>query len=54
MWGSDWPVLLLSGDGWHRWHDDLRHLAGLAGAQIDRLFAGAATEFYSLETADAY
>lgn len=50
MWGSDWPVLLLSGDGWRRWHDDAAELA--AGADAARLFGGAATEFYGLENTD--
>jgi L-fuconolactonase len=49
MWGSDWPVLLLAGDDWHRWHSDAVRLAGSAGANIDRLFHGAAAEFYALE-----
>jgi len=49
MWGSDWPVLLLSGDDWRRWLDDSIRLSGKAGADADRLFAGAATDFYALE-----
>ena len=53
MWGSDWPVLLLSGDGWRRWHDDALRFAGQAVADTERLFAGAAADFYALEIADA-
>lgn len=49
MWGSDWPVLLLAGDDWHRWYSDAAGLAGAAGAEMDRLFRGAAVEFYVLE-----
>lgn len=49
MWGSDWPVVRLSGDDWTRWHDDARRLAGRAGADLDRLFGGAAIDFYALE-----
>lgn len=49
MWGSDWPVLLLSGDGWRRWHDDAKTFATVAGADVARLFSGAAIEFYGLE-----
>jgi L-fuconolactonase len=48
MWGSDWPVLLLSGDGWRRWHDDALRLATDAGADCARLFHGAATDFYAI------
>ena len=53
MWGSDWPVLLLSGDGWRQWHADALRFAGRAGADIEQLFAGAAIDFYALETEDA-
>lgn len=49
MWGSDWPVLLLAGDDWRRWHADAARLAGSAGADIDRLFRGAAASFYALK-----
>lgn len=49
MWGSDWPVLLLAGDDWRRWHADAARLAGSAGADIDHLFRGAAASFYALE-----
>jgi L-fuconolactonase len=49
MWGSDWPVVLLSGDDWRRWHADATRLADAAGADPDQLFAGAAIAFYGLE-----
>jgi L-fuconolactonase len=48
MWGSDWPVLLLSGDGWRRWYEDATRLAANAGADFARLFHGAAADFYTL------
>ena len=50
MWGSDWPVVHLAGDDWRRWYDDAVHLATLAGADLDQLFSGAATDFYALES----
>lgn len=52
MWGSDWPVLLLSGDTWRAWLDQAVRMAAAAGADASRLFAGAATEFYALEKMD--
>jgi len=48
MWGSDWPVLHLSGDDYRRWYEDADCLAGLQGAARDRLFSGAASSFYGL------
>lgn len=48
MWGSDWPVLLLSGDDWQRWLDDSIRLATSAEADLDRLFGAAAIDFYAL------
>jgi L-fuconolactonase len=48
MWGSDWPVVRLSGDHWRQWYSDAVDLAGAAGADMDRLFRGAATSFYGL------
>ena len=48
MWGSDWPVLHLSGDDYRRWYQDADRLTGLRGAARDRLFSGAAREFYGL------
>ena len=53
MWGSDWPVLWLAGDSWQRWFEDSLSMATRAGADIGRLFAGAATDFYALECQDA-
>jgi len=50
MWGSDWPVLLLSGDGWRRWLYAAYTMAAKAGADVERLFEGAATDFYALES----
>jgi L-fuconolactonase len=50
MWGSDWPVVHLAGDGWRRWYDDAVRLATRAGADLARLFSGAATDFYALES----
>ncbi|WP_420140727.1 amidohydrolase family protein [Sphingomonas sp.] len=49
MWGSDWPVLLLSGDGYPDWLDTALRLSGLSGAKKERLLAGAAEQFYGLE-----
>ena len=53
MWGSDWPVLHLSGDDWRRWLDDAVRMSARAGAEPKRLFAGAAEDFYALELEDA-
>lgn len=50
MWGSDWPVLLHSGDSYSDWVDDVLRLAGeLDEAGRERLFAGAVRAFYGLE-----
>ena len=49
MWGSDWPVLHLSGDDYRRWYQDADRLTGLRGAGRDRLFSGAARDFYGLD-----
>ncbi|MBB4153558.1 L-fuconolactonase [Sphingomonas jinjuensis] len=48
MWGSDWPVLLQSGDRYDRWLDDAIWLTDLAECAQARLFAGCAREFYDL------
>lgn len=48
MWGSDWPVLQLTGDSPGQWFGDADRLAGRRGAARERLFAGAAREFYGL------
>lgn len=51
MWGSDWPVLHLSGDNYREWAETADRLAGLDGPARTRLFAGAAAEFYGLSQA---
>ena len=51
MWGSDWPVLHLSGDSYRDWTMTAARLAGLDGPARARLFAGAAAEFYGLSQA---
>jgi L-fuconolactonase len=48
MWGSDWPVLLLSGDTYRQWFDEAARLSALEGPALERLFCGAAHEFYNL------
>lgn len=48
MWGSDWPVLTLSGDGYGRWLDDARRLTQRFALDEERLFSGCAAEFYGL------
>ena len=48
MWGSDWPVLRLSGDSYRDWVKTAERMTGLSGAAQTRLFAGAAAEFYDL------
>lgn len=48
MWGSDWPVLTLSGDGYDRWLADARRLAQRCGLNEERLFSTCAAEFYGL------
>ncbi len=51
MWGSDWPVLKLSGDTYGDWVATAKRLTGLDGVAQSRLFAGAAAEFYGLSQA---
>jgi L-fuconolactonase len=52
MWGSDWPVLLHTGDSYADWVRDAETLAGpLNDARRDRLFAGAAMQFYGIGSA---
>lgn len=51
MWGSDWPVLLLSGSRYEDWYRDAARLTGLEGPARDQLFRGAAAQFYGLEGA---
>ncbi|MFZ2995842.1 amidohydrolase family protein [Sphingobium sp.] len=48
MWGSDWPVVHLAGDDYADWHRTAAALAGVDGPAHDRLFAGAALEFYGV------
>lgn len=49
MWGSDWPVLLHTGDSYGNWVDDVLRLAGDLDADARaRLFEGAARAFYGL------
>lgn len=48
MWGSDWPVLHLSGDSWQQWFETSLRMAEHSGADLDRLFSGAAIDFYGL------
>lgn len=49
MWGSDWPVIHLAGDDYTRWYRDAARLAEAAGADLDRLFGGAARAFYAID-----
>lgn len=49
MFGSDWPVLLHAGDSYADWIATVRELANVNDAEAERLFAGAATDFYGLE-----
>jgi L-fuconolactonase len=48
MWGSDWPVLHLSGDDYGSWFQAARRLAGLDPAGERSLFADSARRFYGL------
>jgi L-fuconolactonase len=48
MWGSDWPVLLLSGDSYQQWLGEAVRLSGLEGPARERLLCGAARDFYNL------
>ena len=49
MWGSDWPVLRLSGDDFRQWLEDADWLTGCCPIPRERLFHGAAAAFYGLE-----
>jgi len=50
MWGSDWPVLRHAGDGYGTWIDaTLGLLSPQSPAALERLFAGAAAEFYNID-----
>jgi L-fuconolactonase len=49
MWGSDWPVLLHSGDRYSDWLETAQLYAGItADAQLRSLFSEAAARFYGL------
>jgi L-fuconolactonase len=48
MWGSDWPVLLHARDEYSDWLHTSTQLATRAGANLESLFAGAASRFYGL------
>lgn len=46
MWGSDWPVLVDTGDAYRDW---VRATIDLVGpVDLDRLFSGAASAFYGV------
>jgi L-fuconolactonase len=49
MWGSDWPVLRNSGDGYRTWLETARSLAGLGSDGEDKLFAQCAVGFYRID-----
>ncbi|WP_454886633.1 amidohydrolase family protein [Sphingomonas oryzagri] len=49
MWGSDWPVLCNSGDGYRTWLDTARVLAGLGSDGEETLFARCAAGFYRID-----
>lgn len=52
MWGSDWPVLLHTGDSYGDWVRDAELLAGkLSNAQKEQLFSAAAMRFYAVGSA---
>lgn len=48
MWGSDWPVLRLSGDDFREWLSDADWLTGFGGLSREWLFRNAAAQFYGL------
>jgi len=50
MWGSDWPVVLHADDAYADWIAATLDLVGDLTADVrDRLFRGAATDFYALD-----
>ncbi|MES2338182.1 MAG: amidohydrolase family protein [Pseudomonadota bacterium] len=49
LWGSDWPVMRLAGTDPAGWFHDCDRMTGLHGSARDRLFGGAAADFYGLE-----
>jgi L-fuconolactonase len=48
MWGSDWPVLLHSGDRYCDWLHTSMHAAQSEGITLQSLFREAARGFYGL------
>lgn len=48
MWGSDWPILLLSGSSYGDWFADADRITGFNGSARDCLFGGAAHSFYGI------
>ncbi len=49
MWGSDWPVLSVAGDGYGDWLATVRALtARLSSGERARLMGGAARDFYGV------
>ena len=48
MWGSDWPVLLHSGDRYCDWLQTSIHAAQSEGITLQSLFRDAASRFYGL------
>jgi L-fuconolactonase len=48
MWGSDWPVLLNSGDRYSDWLHTSMHAARSEGMALECLFREAASRFYGL------
>jgi len=49
MWGSDWPVLLHSGDRYLEWLAQTRLLTGLPEQEMETLMRAAAAQFYGLK-----
>jgi L-fuconolactonase len=49
MWGSDWPVLLNSGDRYGDWLQTSMHTAQSEGMALKCLFRQAASRFYGLD-----
>jgi L-fuconolactonase len=49
MWGSDWPVLLNSGERYCDWLETSMHTAQSEGMALECLFRQAASRFYGLD-----
>jgi L-fuconolactonase len=49
MWGSDWPVLLQSGDRYCDWLATSMRAAQAEGIRLQSLFRAAASRFYGLQ-----